>query len=114
MSYRPVCLIVCTNERILSEYVDLPTDTVELHEVIDYGFDELERAAAREGVATRYEPRYSDWRGGRYDLSRWVSGDCLGELVRMSDRDKSLEVLRVANAFYRALRSAAANAKESV
>lgn len=114
MGYRPVCMIVCTNAEILADYVGLPADSCDLDEVIDCAFIALERAAADQGIATRYEPQFRDWRGGRYDSSRWVSGDCHGGLVRVTDRNKAIEVMRVANAFYRTLNCAAANAKETV
>lgn len=113
MSYRPISMIVCTNAEILADYVGLPADSVDLEEVIDYAFVALERAALDQGIATRYESQFRDWRGGRYDSSRFPSVEMEGHLVIVTDRAKAIEVMRVANAFYRALNYAASCAKET-
>lgn len=114
MGYRPVACIVCSNAEILADYVGLPADSDDLDEVIDCAFIALERAAADQGIATRYEPQFRDWRGGRYDSSRFPSVEMEGHLVIITDREKAIEVMRIANAFYRTLRAAAENAKETV
>ena len=114
MAFRPVACIVCTNAEIIADYVGLPADSCDLDEVIDCAFTALERAALEQGIATRYEPQFRDWRGGRYDSSRFPSVEMEGHLVIITDREKAIEVMRVANAFYRTLNCAAANAKETV
>lgn len=106
-------MIVCTNYEIIADYLGLPADCPDLDEIIDCGLIALERAAADNGIATAYQSHFADWRGGCYDSARFPSVDMEGNLVIVNEPAHALAVRRAANAYYRALREAAANAKEA-